>query len=38
VFPPGPDHRPIEIVTLSVLGLTLALGLAALAARALRRK
>jgi membrane-anchored mycosin MYCP len=38
VFPPGPDHRPIEIVTLSVLGLTLALGLGALAARALRRK
>jgi membrane-anchored mycosin MYCP len=35
---PGPDHRPITVVALGVLVLTLALGLAALAGRALRRR
>ncbi|WP_264993090.1 S8/S53 family peptidase, partial [Mycobacterium montefiorense] len=34
---PGPDHGPITIVALSVAGLILALALAALTARALRR-
>jgi len=38
VIPPGPDHRPITAVTLTVLALTLALGLGALARRALRRR
>ena len=35
---PGPDRRPITVVALGVLGLTLALGLGTLAARALRRR
>ncbi len=34
---PGPDHGPITVVALSVGGLILALALAALAGRALRR-
>ncbi|ORW87514.1 type VII secretion-associated serine protease mycosin [Mycobacterium sp. IEC1808] len=35
---PGPDHGPIAAVTLGVAGLFLALALAALAGRALRRR
>ncbi|BBA90807.1 MULTISPECIES: type VII secretion system ESX-1 serine protease mycosin MycP1 [Mycobacterium] len=35
---PGPDHRPITMVAVSLLGLTLVLGLGTLAARALRRR
>jgi membrane-anchored mycosin MYCP len=35
---PGPDHGPITAVALAFLGLTLALGLAALIGRALRRR
>ncbi|BAX95064.1 type VII secretion-associated serine protease mycosin [Mycobacterium shigaense] len=35
---PGPDHGPINGVALAVLGLTAALGLAALVGRALRRR
>lgn len=38
VVTPGPDRRPITVVALSVLGLFAALGLGALAARALRRE
>ncbi|BBX99051.1 mycosin-1 [Mycobacterium lacus] len=38
VIAPGPDHRPITVVALAVVGLVLALGLGALAARALRRR
>ncbi len=38
VVAPGPDRRPITGVALGVLGLTLALGLGALATRALRRR
>ncbi len=34
---PGPDHGPIKAVALGVVGLFLALGLAALTGRALRR-
>lgn len=34
----GPDRRPITVVALGILGLTLALGLGTLAARALRRR
>ncbi|OBG61129.1 MULTISPECIES: type VII secretion-associated serine protease mycosin [unclassified Mycobacterium] len=35
---PPPDHGPITAVALGIIGLTLALGLAALAGRALRRR
>jgi membrane-anchored mycosin MYCP len=35
---PGPDHGPITAVVLGVVGLFLALGLAALTGRALRRR
>lgn len=38
VIQPGPDRRPITIVALSVLGLTVALGLGSLLTRALRRR
>ncbi|EUA05633.1 subtilase family protein [Mycobacterium kansasii 824] len=38
VVEPGPDRGPITIVALSVLGLTLALALGGLSARALRRR
>ncbi|OBF13498.1 type VII secretion-associated serine protease mycosin [Mycobacterium sp. ACS4054] len=35
---PPPDHGPITAVALGIIGLTLALGMAALAGRALRRR
>lgn len=35
---PPPDHGPITTVALGIIGLTLALGMAALAGRALRRR
>jgi membrane-anchored mycosin MYCP len=35
---PGPDHGPIEAVTMGVMGLIVALGFAALVGRALRRR
>lgn len=38
VIPPGPDHRPITVVTLAVVGLVVALGLGSLTARAMRRR
>ncbi|SOX56714.1 type VII secretion-associated serine protease mycosin [Mycobacterium ahvazicum] len=34
---PGPDHGPIDAVTMGVMGLIVALGLAALVGRALKR-
>lgn len=35
---PGPDHGPIDAVTMGVMGLIVALGLAALIAQALKRR
>jgi membrane-anchored mycosin MYCP len=35
---PGPDHGPIDAVTMGVMGLVVALGLGALIAQALRRR
>ncbi|MCV7074586.1 type VII secretion-associated serine protease mycosin [Mycobacterium szulgai] len=38
VIEPGPDRRPITVVTLTVVGLVVALGLGSLTARAMRRR